>query len=328
MKNEDTSVRGLVSVVIPTYKRYDSLIRAVNSVIRQTYKNIELFVVNDNEPNDEFSNMINSYFEEMKDKRINLVNPLKHVNGAYARNEGIKLSTGEYIAFLDDDDIWFPHKLEKQLDEFEKLDASYGAISTKKVYFSGNRLTHVSESWKVTNHQTLEILERSLNISTCTLLVKRQCLLETGLFDPTLKRHQEIQLLAFLSTKYKIGLLDEAMTIIDSSGSINRLNYNNVKKYKDEFFVSVDKIMKKYSKRIRNKIIRNNYLEIGWVMYRDGKKMRGLWDIFKKIIYPSTMFLFLKRLFEKNRAKRRLSTLNNKDEIIKLIQGGTFKSDL
>lgn len=120
-------VEGLVSVVMPTYKRSEKLIRAIDSVLNQTYSHLELLLVNDNDPFDEYTQelkiKLNRY---INDDRLHLIIQDKHINGAVARNIGIRLSKGEYIAFLDDDDWWELNKLEEQIKIFKCLDDSWG----------------------------------------------------------------------------------------------------------------------------------------------------------------------------------------------------------
>ena len=123
-------IQGLVSVVIPTYKRADKLKRAIDSVIGQTYPDLEILVVNDNEADDEYTERLKKIFADITDSRVRLVMQEKHINGAAARNAGIKASKGEYIAFLDDDDVWAKRKIERQVDTLSSLDESYGAVST------------------------------------------------------------------------------------------------------------------------------------------------------------------------------------------------------
>src|SRR5690554_2886294 len=96
-------IKGMVSCIIPTYKRSETLVRAINSVLEQTYKKIEILVIDDNHPNDRFSLMVQKQLEQFNDK-VRYIQQEKHVNGAVARNVGIKFARGEYIAFLDDDD--------------------------------------------------------------------------------------------------------------------------------------------------------------------------------------------------------------------------------
>lgn len=104
-----------VSVIIPTYKRTKYIKRAVISVLQQSYKNIEIVVVDDNPIKSKESNYIVSSIKPL-DERIVIVKTEGGIGGGKARNIGVRKSKGEYLAFLDDDDIFLPEKIEKQLE--------------------------------------------------------------------------------------------------------------------------------------------------------------------------------------------------------------------
>ena len=106
----------LVSVVIPTFNRFNFLLNTIKSIKEQTYKNIEIIVVNDGSTQKEYDEF------PWKDNDINIINltiNTKKIFGfaniSYVRNKGIESSKGKYIAFCDDDDIWLPSKIELQL---------------------------------------------------------------------------------------------------------------------------------------------------------------------------------------------------------------------
>lgn len=106
----------LVSVVIPFYDHIDWLIEAVESVLSQSYSNIEIVVVNDGSKED-VHDFLNKY-----ENRIKYI--YKENGGpASARNIGVEIAKGEYIAFLDSDDLWLPNKLELQIQEMERFNA-------------------------------------------------------------------------------------------------------------------------------------------------------------------------------------------------------------
>ena len=99
-----------VSVIIPTYNRFKYLLNTLQSIKNQTYKNIEIIIVNDGSTQKEY------YDYNWSDiKIIHLKSNSKTIFG-YVRNQGINISTGKYIAFCDDDDIWFPQKISLQID--------------------------------------------------------------------------------------------------------------------------------------------------------------------------------------------------------------------
>ena len=103
-----------VSVIIPTYNRFKYLMNTIKSIKAQTHTNIEIIVVNDCSSQKEY------YEYEWPDVTIvhletNTKAQFGYACAGFVRNQGIARATGEYIAFCDDDDIWFPHKLELQL---------------------------------------------------------------------------------------------------------------------------------------------------------------------------------------------------------------------
>ena len=108
-----------VTVIIPTYNRFKFLLNAIESVKKQTYTNIEIIVVNDCSTQKEYyeydykkafdDNFTIIHLEQNSKSKFN------YGCAGYVRNQGIYISKGKYIAFLDDDDIWFPKKIELQV---------------------------------------------------------------------------------------------------------------------------------------------------------------------------------------------------------------------
>ena len=103
----------MVSVIIPTYNRGNTIKKAIESVLNQTYDNLEVIVVDDGSL-DDTKNIVKA----ICDSRVKYV--FQNNNGACAaRNKGIELAKGEYIAFQDSDDYWYPQKIETQLKALE-----------------------------------------------------------------------------------------------------------------------------------------------------------------------------------------------------------------
>ena len=106
----------LVSVIIPSYNRFDFLENAISSVNKQTYKNYEIIVVNDGSTDKRYQDIdLGS-----KVHIVNLKQNQKMINGfgpGSIRNFGTSKANGDLLAFLDDDDIWLEEKLERQLEE-------------------------------------------------------------------------------------------------------------------------------------------------------------------------------------------------------------------
>ena len=110
-----------ISVIIPSFNRFKYLLNTIKSIKEQTYKNIEIIVINDKSSQKEYY----EYDWDLNNiKIIHLKERSKKKFGypcvGYVRNQGIKNASGKYIAFCDDDDSWFPHKIELQLKYIQK----------------------------------------------------------------------------------------------------------------------------------------------------------------------------------------------------------------
>lgn len=108
-------IPGLVTVILPTHNRRMMLEKAIRSVLNQDYQDFELIIVLDS-CSDDSASILNKY----SDSRIQLIDTDVNIGGAQARNLGIKAANGEYVAFLDDDDVWKKNKLSNQLKIFKR----------------------------------------------------------------------------------------------------------------------------------------------------------------------------------------------------------------
>lgn len=121
--------KPLVSIIIPTYKRDKLLEKALQSAINQTYSNLEIIVVDDNEPNTEYrartKQILDKYKRNVKVKYIGLE---KNSGGCVARNTGLNAAQGQYVNFLDDDDILHPNKIENQVEKFLESDKKLAVV--------------------------------------------------------------------------------------------------------------------------------------------------------------------------------------------------------
>ena len=146
--------KGLVSVIIPTYNRFNSLLKAIHSVQQQTYKNIEIIVVNDRSTDEKyykypFRNCTIVHLSQNSRDIFGKPSP-----GGYQRNVGIKIANGEWIAFLDDDDYWLEHKIEQQLKLMKKMKCllscsegyyGIGDYDSKQTYLKYNSEKYTNE---------------------------------------------------------------------------------------------------------------------------------------------------------------------------------------
>lgn len=161
-----------VSVVIPNFNYAHFLSEAIESVLRQSVQDFEVIVV-DNFSSDGSDKVAASFC----DPRIRFVSFANRGSIARARNKGIDLALGDYVAFLDSDDRWHPHKLELQLAKMHQ-----NAITYHPLEFFGTRGAGKTSSWKVSK-PTLESLLRGGNpISTSSVMVAKELLARAGVF--------------------------------------------------------------------------------------------------------------------------------------------------
>lgn len=293
-------VQGLVSVIIPTYRRSDMLDRAIKSVLNQTYDNIELLLVNDNIPNDEYSQALLDRVKIYEtDDRFRLILQEKHINGAAARNAGIKEAKGEYIAFLDDDDWWEPEKLEIQVNALSSLSDEWGGVSCKYKFVdsSGNVIGKSSDY--IDGNIYIDILNLMTDVTTCSLLLRRTALDKAGYFDETLLRHQDFQLLVNFTLVYKLKLVKEYLLNIDVSDTQNRPDGDKLLEHKKRFFESISSVFSQLSKNQQKCIRSMHYFEVGYVFFRNRKIIKGIRYCIYLLSSPKAIRLATKKVIKK-----------------------------
>jgi glycosyltransferase involved in cell wall biosynthesis len=175
------------SVIVPTYKRIEFLEKAIESINAQTYRNYEIIVVNDNPDDKSRIDNLCSKFEKL------IVIHSSHTKGGNAaRNLGILKSKGELIAFLDDDDLWLPEKLDKHLQAHKKYPDA-GVIFSDCLYIYNNPLiTDNATCYRV----PADIIKAMRKVKFCPattsmVSIRRECVERSGLFDENLVSFQD-----------------------------------------------------------------------------------------------------------------------------------------
>jgi teichuronic acid biosynthesis glycosyltransferase TuaG len=180
MKNSNDNNAPLVSVIMPTYNHADFLKKSLSSVLNQTFSDWEAIVVN----NFSTDNTI-EIIESFSDPRIKLIN--YNNNGAIAssRNQGIIKARGTYIAFLDSDDSWYPHKLEASLKHFQKTDLDL--VCNSELLVENDTPIATWHHGPLGHFSYDKLLIGGNCLSTSAIVVKRQRLIDAGNFNPDIK---------------------------------------------------------------------------------------------------------------------------------------------
>ena len=307
-------VKGLVSIIIPTYKRSVLLKRAIDTALKQTYKNIEILVVNDNISGDEYSNELYTLIDSYTDSRLTLVEQDKHINGAAARNAGICIAKGEYIAFQDDDDYWELEKIERQVELLSSLDESYGAVSCLMRLYKNGKLTFSSLPYR-SGYILIDILDRRTSMGTGALLIRRNALDQVGYFDENLKRHQDLQIFARLTAKYKIQLDSVYLHNREIIDNQNRPTPEMLEEIKSAYYESIRDILNSLSPRARKKIFIMHDFECAYTLVKSGKKKEGVRKALVVLKMPETIGLAIIGLYRRIIQKKMKYILDKKYSI-------------
>lgn len=283
-----------VSVIIPFYSNIEWLEEAVESVLEQTFKDYEIIIVNDGSPEDD-----SIFIEKYKDK----IQYYKTINKgpAHARNYGIDVAKGEYLAFLDSDDLWLYNKLEKQINFM---------ISNNSYWSHTNYSTFDNYSKKTLAYNELEkfsgfIFPQSLaatHVATPSVVIRRDVLLKNALgFQEKMRFGQDYFLWLKLSMTYKLDLIPEFLLKVRVRGN-NAANRARVHiqvrgqiwdLLKDDVILKDGKYMKLF--RLTYKLC---YLENKWLTKLEKKYRKRLIEKLSKLVYalPYLMFKILFKL--------------------------------
>lgn len=206
-------MEDMVSIITPTYARGAELVkRTLDSLIEQTYKNIEIILVDDNASLEnslyrtQIKELALSYGESLK-----LIQNERPLGGAVARNVGIAAAKGSYITFLDDDDKYFPEKIEKQLAFMKKNDLDM-CFTSLKIYNEQEKLIDFREFSSIKDFSNDALLKYHLmhNITgTPTFMYKKSMLTDIGGFDDVKVSHEYYLMFKTIKAGAKIGYLSD-----------------------------------------------------------------------------------------------------------------------
>ena len=195
MKAKDISLK--VSVIIPTYNSAKYIRNALESVLSQTYSNFEIVVVNDGST-DNTDEILRPYFDRI------IYMEQKNTGPAAARNVGIQHAKGDFIAFLDADDIWLPLKLKKQMRVFHE-NPNVGLVYSRNVEFDHETGKEVLVSPpKVFSGRVFDELLLEGFILLSTVIISKPVLKDVGGFDPDLHTAEDTNLFLRIAKRYSV----------------------------------------------------------------------------------------------------------------------------
>jgi glycosyltransferase involved in cell wall biosynthesis len=221
-----------VSIVIPVYNGANYLRNAIDSAIAQTYRNIEVVVINDGSSD-------SGKTEEIAKSYGDRIEYFYKENGgvASALNFGIRHMTGEYFSWLSHDDMYYPNKIEVQMNFLKKekecvvLYSDYDFIDNESKLLRTNRIEHIEPE----NFQRALITDWPIH--GCTALVPRKCFDDCGLFDEKLKYTQDYDLWFRIANTFKFKHIPEVLIqsrLHEEQGTVttdSRLRFESIRLY-------------------------------------------------------------------------------------------------
>ena len=195
----------LVSVIIPTYNRATLLDEAIRSVLTQTFSDYEIIVVDDGSSED-----IQSVVSKHNDLRLRY-EALPRGGVSKARNHGIQVAQGKYVAFLDSDDLFLPEKLQKQVALFEQRPDA-GMIYS--AYTTINEQVEPQREQPAPSYANYRQMLVACTIATPTVMVRRDILAKVGGFDESMHLAEDIDLWCRIFRFYPILPMQESLTYV------------------------------------------------------------------------------------------------------------------
>lgn len=247
-------MESLVSIIIPTHGGSIKLKRAISSLLLQTYPNIEIIVVDDNSPE---SNERAKTEQIMKDFSVNKnVQYIKHSinrNGSAARNTGLRNAKGDFIGFLDDDDFYFPKKVECCVDALEK-ETTYGMVYCGVIHISRFRYDGFQLGEAPEDIQR-DLMLGKFSIGTgSNMFFTKLAINKTGMFDEEFIRYQDIEYVLRVLKNFKAIAVKDLLIVKDSNGR-NFPKYKKLYSATMLFLTKFQDLIKSYPSEVQNSIM-------------------------------------------------------------------------
>jgi glycosyltransferase involved in cell wall biosynthesis len=194
-----------VSVIIPTYNRSRIIKEAVDSVLAQDYKDVEVIVVDDGST-DNTSEALASYGDEISV----LFQDNKGVSAA--RNRGIAEASGQFVAFLDSDDLWLPQKLSTQVEFFQQTPDAF-ICQTEEIWVRNGIRVNPGKRHKKPSGMIFEPSLELCLVSPSAVMIRRDVLDDAGGFDETLRACEDYDLWLRISCRFPVYLIETPLII-------------------------------------------------------------------------------------------------------------------
>ncbi|MBW6482147.1 MAG: glycosyltransferase [Vicingaceae bacterium] len=288
-------MNSLVSIIIPCYNAEKYIAETIQSVINQTYSNWEIVVVNDGST-DNSATILNQFSE--KDNRIQLIN--KSNSGVSdTRNKGLEVANGEFITFLDADDVWHITNLEKKVNFLISTgyDVVYSYCQLIDEYAEPiDSILKGENNLKIENFLSLKA---NYNTAPSGVLFKKEVLQKIGGFDVNLSNNADQDILIqVLANGFKIGVVSEVLWNYRIHAENMSKNVDLLEKDSIYLFKKCEKQQLFHSFWFKQQCFSNLYLILAGSWWKNGNnKIRGLYFLILSVInYPASIALIFEKI--------------------------------
>lgn len=242
-------MKDLVSIITPTYNSEQFIAETIQSIQNQTYKNWEMLIVDDCS-SDKTVDIIQQFMED--DYRIHLVRLNKNSGASKARNEAIKLVKGDYMTFLDADDIWFPDFIQNSIDTIDKVGIPFVFSSYRR---SNEKLELVYSDFIVPQKVTYKDILKTNSISCLTAFLDVKVLGIKQMPDILKRQDMGLWLKYLKEIPYAYGIQEPKAIYRIRENSLSR-DKKKLIKYQWQFYREVEKLS----------VIESAYYMIQWMV--------------------------------------------------------------
>ncbi len=228
-----------VSVILPTFNRATLIPRAIRSVLTQSYKDLELIIIDDGSI-DNTEDIIKNLMQS--DHRIKYYKSSINKGVSNARNIGIKIAAGKYIAFQDSDDEWLPGKLEKQVSLLESLSTDIGVIYCYAFWANHpkKKVMHVKDIFPDEPNVFKKMLGLKMgNFILQSCLFRRQVFEKCGFFDERFKVTGDREFFIRISKSFKFYCLQEYLVKRYKTENSLKSSKNNFAALKSSIYIFI-----------------------------------------------------------------------------------------
>lgn len=249
---ENDNYKPFVSVIVPTFNRENVICRCLDSVLRQTFVNYEVLVVDD-ASDDNTLNLVKQYSGQ--DRRVRYIRKTTNRGVQVARNTGMQLAKGDFIAFLDADDEWFPEKLEKQVNQFQELPEDVALIHCGTEVVNQDRKSHVRRPLNRGYIFQDLIVRGNVIVATSSVIIRYDVISTIGLFDETIPEIEDYEYWIRISRLYKVDFIEDILVRKHHNMSQKKLSRLKSKRRAASLY-----LFKKYGIEMRSSGIAHRFL--------------------------------------------------------------------